>query len=181
MAELRSKVIQTVLKAKADFCPAIMMKEYLIGPSSLKYPFEERELTLYSMREVARATIEGKEYAKDAEGKNLIKVQQLLPFEPYHNVNLFWKFFSGDTSAAVTLEELTQLSEKCHDKLAELSAEFKPDISSFQRECEKADCTEVERCVALFHILQRREQFERWRYLQQGLSRFSIFCEQSER
>ena len=41
------------------------------------------------MREVARATIEGKEYAKDSEGKNIIKIQQLLPFEPYHNVGDF--------------------------------------------------------------------------------------------
>ena len=180
-AELRSKVIKAVLKAKADFCPAITMKEYLIGPSSVKYPFEGRELTLYSIREVARATIEGKEYAKDSEGKNLIKIQHLLPFEPYHNVGeLFWKFFSGDTSAAVTPEELIRLTEKCHDKLAELKTAFKPDISSFQRDCEKADCTEVERCVALFHILQRRGQFVTWRDFQQEFSRFSIFCEQSE-
>ena len=181
-AELRYEVIHTVLKAKADFCPPITMNEYLICPSSLKYPFEGRALTLYSMREVARATIEGKEYAKDLEGKNIIKIQQLLPFEPYHNVgDLFWKFFSGDTSAAVTPEELTQLAEKCHDKLAELNVAFKPDISSFQRDCEKADCTEVERCVALFHILQRRGQFERWSDFQQEFSRFSIFCEHSEK
>ena len=180
-AVLRSKVIKAVLKAKSDFCPAITMKEYLIGPSSLKYPFEGRELTLYSIREVARVTIEGKEYAKDSEGKNLIKIQHLLPFEPYHNVGeLFWKFFSGDTSAAVTPEELIRLTEKCHDKLAELKIAFKPDISSFQRDCEKADCTEVERCIALFHILQRRGQFVTWRDFQQEFSRFSIFCEQSE-
>ena len=140
-AVLRSKVIKAVLKAKSDFCPAITMNEYLIGPSSLKYPFEGRELTLYSIREVARVTIEGKEYAKDSEGKNLIKTQHLLPFEPYHNVGeLFWKFFSGDTSDAVTPEELIRLTEKCHDKLAEFKTAFKPDISSFQRDCEKADC-----------------------------------------
>ena len=48
-AELRSKVIHTVLKAKTDFCPTITMREYLIAPSSLKYPFEGRELTLYTM------------------------------------------------------------------------------------------------------------------------------------
>ena len=179
-AELRSKVIHTVLKAKTDFCPTITMREYLIAPSSLKYPFEGRELTLYSMREVARATIEGKDYARDTEGKNPITIPQLLPFEPYHNMgNLVSKFFSENTSVAVTSEELTQIAVKCHEKLAELKTAFKPDIGYFQRECVMVDCTEVERCVALFHILQRRGRFKIWRDFQQEFSRFSIFCEQS--
>ena len=179
-AELRSKVIHTVLKAKTDFCPTITMREYLIAPSSLKYPFEGRELTLYSMREVARATIEGKDYARDTEGKNPITIPQLLPFEPYHNMeDLITKFFSGNTSVAVTSEELTQIAVKCHKKLAELNTAFKPDVAYFEKECEKADCTKVERCVALFHILQRRGRFKTWRDFQQEFSRFSIFSEQS--
>ena len=179
-AELRSKVIHTVLKVKTDFCPAIAMTEYLIAPSSLKYPFEGRELTLYHMREATAATIEGKDYARDTEGKNPITIPQLLPFEPYHNMgDLVPKFFSGDTSVPVTPEELMQLAEKCHDKLPELKTAFKPDIGSFQRKCAKADCTEVERCVALFHILQRRGRFKTWRDFQQEFNRFSVFCEQS--
>ena len=179
-AELRSKVIFTVQKTKTDFCPAITMKEYLIDPLSLKYPFEGRELILYSMSEVAKVTIKGKKYAKDTKGDNLISLPQLLPFEPYNNMgDLIWKFFRGDKTVAVTPEELMQLAEKCHDQLAEFKTAFKPDISSFQRDCEKADCTEVERCIALFHILQRRGRFKTWRDFQQEFSRFSIFCEQS--
>ena len=177
-AELRSKVIHTVRKTKTDFCPAVTMKEYLIAPSSLKYPFEGRELTLYCLREVAEAAIEGKDYATDTEGKNPITIPELLPFEPYHNMHdLVQKFFSGDTSVAVTSEELTQIAVKCHKTLAELNTAFKPDVVSFQKKCKKTDCTEVERCVALFHILQRRGHFKTWRDFQQGFSRFSIFCE----
>ena len=179
-AELRSKVIHTVLKAKTDFCPVITIRECLIAPSSLKYPFEGRELTLYSMREVARATIEGKDYARDTEGKNPITIPQLLPFEPYYNMgDLVSKFFSGNTSVAVRPEELTQIAVKCHKKLAELNTAFKPDVVYFEKECVKADCTEVERCVALFYILQRRGHFKTWRDFQHEFSRFSIFCEQN--
>ena len=179
-AELRSKVISTVQKTKKKFCPTITMREYLIAPSNLKYPFEGKELILYSMREVARATIEGKKYVEDEKGKNPITISQLLPFEPYHNMgSLVPKFFSGDTSVAVTPEELTQLAEKCYEKLAELKTAFKPNISSFHEECVKADCTEVKKCVALFHILQRRGRFKTWRDFQQEFSRFSVFCEQS--
>ena len=152
------------------------MKEYLIAPLRLKYPFEGRELTLYSMSEVAKVTINGKKYAKDTKGDNVISLHKLLPFEPYHNMgDLIWKFFIGETSAPVIPEELTQLAGKCHDKLADLKTAFKPDINSFQRECMKADCTEVERCVALFHILQRRGRFKTWRDFQQEFSRFSVF------
>ena len=62
--------------------------------------------------------------------------------------DLITNFFSGDTSLAVTPEDLTRLAEKCHDKLAELKTAFSPDITSFQRDCVlKADRTEVERCV----------------------------------
>ena len=109
----------------------------------------------------------------------LATTPELLPFEPYHNMgDLVPKFFSGATSVAVTPEELTQIAEKCYEKLAELKTAFKPDIGSFQEECVKAD-TEVKRCVALFHILQRRGRFKIWRDFQQEFSRFSIFCEQS--
>ena len=61
-AELRTKVISTVLKTKQDFCPAIGMKEFLIFPSSLQYPFDGRVLTLYSMKEIAKVVIAGKEF-----------------------------------------------------------------------------------------------------------------------
>ena len=77
-------------------------------------------------------SIYGFDYTRDTEGKNPITIPQLLPFEPYHNMgNLVLKFFSGNTSVAVTPEEL---AEKCHDKLTELKTAFKPDISSFQEE-----------------------------------------------
>ena len=93
--------------------------------------------------------------------------------------DLVLKFFNGDTSAAVTPEELTQIAVKCHEKLVELNTAFKPDVVYFEKECVKADCTDVERCVALFHILQRRGCFKTWRDFQEEFSRFSIFCEQN--
>ena len=111
------------------------------------------------MREVAKATIGGKQYAKDTREKNLVTLPQLLPFEPYYNVgDMILKFFSGDTSLPVTSKELTQLAEKCYDKLAELNTAFKPDISSFQIECEKSDCIYRgrEMCFTVSHPPEER-------------------------
>ena len=96
-AELRSKVIAIVLKVKQDFCPVNAMNEFLIAPSNLQYHFEGRELTLYSMREIISIVIEGKDFAKDIEGKKPLSLHQLLPFEPYNKMkDLLDLFFSAD-------------------------------------------------------------------------------------
>ena len=178
-AELRSKVIKTVLKTREDFCPAITMKEYLIHPSNLQYPFEGRELTLYSMREIAKVVIEEKQYAKDTGGKNLISIPELLPFEPYFGMHqLIEKFFVGDTSLPVTADDIELLEIKCRNMLTELKKAFEQEISAFQMECTRDERTEVESCNALFHILQRRG-FKTWKHFEEGFSRFSIFCDKN--
>ena len=50
------------------------MKEFLIAPSHLQYPFDGRELTLYSMREIAKVVIAGKDFPRNAEGKSTIPI-----------------------------------------------------------------------------------------------------------
>ena len=111
-AELRTKVIKTVLKTREDFCPAITMKEYLIHPSNLQYPFEGRELTLYSMREIAKVIVEGEPKAMDTMGKNSISIPELLPFEPYLGMHhLIERLFVGDTSLAVTPDNMIRLNQ----------------------------------------------------------------------
>ena len=177
-AELRSKVIKTVLKTRKDFCPAITMKEYLIDPSNLQYPFEGRKLTLYSMNEIAKVIVEGDDsMVMDTMGKDLISVPKLLPFEPYFgNDFLIEKFFVGDTSLALKPDDITHLEIQCRNMLTELKKAFKNDIRDFQRDCAGAsECTEVESCNTLFHILQRRG-FKTWKHFEEGFSRFSIFC-----
>ena len=176
-AVLRSKVIKTVLKTRKDFCPAITMKEYLIHPSNLQHPFEGRKLTLYSMREIAKVIVEGdNSMVMDTMGKDLISVPKLLPFEPYlGNDFLIEKFFVGDTSLALKPDDITQLEIQCCNMLMELKKAFKQDIKAFRKDCAGAECTEVESCKTLFHILHRRG-FKTWKHFENGFSRFSIFC-----
>ena len=120
-AELRTKVITTVLKTKQDFCPAIGMKEFLIAPSSLQYPFEGRELTLYSMKEIAKVIITGKEFPKDTEGKSTIHTSQLLPFEPFFNFgeDLICNLFTPDQSreSEISRHNMFQIANKCYKML----------------------------------------------------------------
>ena len=109
----------------------------------------------------------------DVMGKKSISIPELLPFEPYIDMHhLIERFFVGDTSPAVTPDDMTRLEIKCHKMLTELKKAFEQDISAFQMECM---CIEVESCKALFHILQRRG-FKTWKHFERGFSRFSIFC-----
>ena len=178
-AELRTKVISTVLKTKQDFCPAIGMKEFLIAPSSLQYPFEGRELTLYSMREIAKIAIAGKEFPKNTEEKSTIHISKLLPFEPFFNFgdDLIGNLFSPDQSKEEELlwKHLHQIAKKCNKKLHEFEQALQPDPSAFQEECVKPNCTDVDRFAHLLLIVQRRG-CKTWRDFEQEFSRFSIFC-----
>ena len=178
-AELRSKVIATVLQTKKDFCPAITMNDFLISPLSLQYPFQGRELTLYSMREIANVVIDGKDFARDIEGKNPLRVSLLLPFEPYFSMgSVTNKLFSTDQSTRsreLSGEDLLRVSEFCCKNLESFEIALKPSLTAYEDECSRAGDSRVRRCTGLFQILQRRG-CKTWRDFEQEFSRFSIFC-----
>ena len=54
------------------------MKEYLINPSNLQYPFEGRELTLYDIKEIAKVVNEGKQYAKATGEKKIDQYTRII-------------------------------------------------------------------------------------------------------
>ena len=179
--ELRSKVITIVLKVKQDFCPVITMNEFLIAPSSLKYPFEGRELTLYSMRKIASIVVEGKPYAKDIEGKKPLDVHLLLPFEPYYKLgDLIGSFFSAEQSLneEISQECLEQIAMKCYENLEAFKRALQPNLIAYEKECSRVGGSEVMKCVALFSTLKNSQKtaMKTWRDFEREFSRFSIFC-----
>ena len=177
-AELRSKVIAIVLKAKQDFCPVITMNEFLIAPSSLQYPFEGRQLTLYSMRKIASIVVEGKDYAKNIEGKNPLCIYQLLPFEPYHKMkDLLDHFFSADqtVNTEISYKYLKEIAKKCYENLDNFKKALQTDPIEYEEECSRTGDSQVKRSVAMFRVLQRRG-CNTWRDFEREFSRFSIFC-----
>ena len=177
-AELRSKVITIVLKAKQDFCPVITMNEFLIAPSSLKYPFEGRELTLYSMRDITSIVIEGKPYAKDIEGKKPLDIHLLLPFEPYYNLGYLCNtIFSASQSSTddIPREALIRVAEKSYRNLQYFEAALQPNPIAYEEECSRVGDSQFLKCIALFEVLQRRG-CKTWRDFEREFSRFSIFC-----
>ena len=66
-------------------------------------------------------------------------------------------------------------ASRCFDKLDDFKKALQPHPIAFQRVCVKPDCSEVDRCVALFQIVQRRG-CKTWGDFEHEFSRFSIFC-----
>ena len=156
-----------------------MMNEFLISPLSLQYPFQGKELTLYSMREIANVVINGKDFARDTEGKNPLRVSLLLPFEPYFSMgSVTNELFSTDQSTLsqeLSREDLLRVSEFCCKNLESFEIALKPSLTAYEDECSRAGDSRVRRCAGLFQILQRRG-CKTWRDFEREFSRFSIFC-----
>ena len=181
-AELRSKVIRIVLKAKQEFCQATKMNEFLIAPSCLQYPFEVRKLTLYSIKTIASVVVEGKDYAKDfEETEPPLGISQLLPFEPYYNLeDLIDRFFTAEQSLneEISQECLEEIAMKCHKNLRDFETALQPNLIAYEEECSRVGGSEVMKCVALFRTLKhcQKRAMKTWRDFEHVFRRFSIFC-----
>ena len=180
-AELRSKVIAIVLKAKQDFCQATKMNEFLIAPSCLHYPFEGKDLTLYSMKKIASVIVEGKDFVKDVAGKNPLDISQLLPFEPYNKLeDLISRFFTAEQSLneEISQECLEEIAMKCHKNLRDFETALQPNLIAYEEECSRVGGSEVMKCVALFRTLKNSQKraMKTWIDFEYVFRRFSIFC-----
>ena len=176
-AELRSKVVSTVFKVKDKCCPSIKMKEFLIASSTLKYPFDDKMFILYTIREIANVVIRGKGFAKDSEGKGTLEISDLLPFEPYFNMRDILNGFFSACGSDITIEDadLDRIAEKCYCNLEGFVAALEPNPTEYSKKCREVGEGQLERCVALFQILQKRG-CKTWRDFEREFSRFSIFC-----
>ena len=83
--KLRSSLVHTILNCQNELCPAVDTNEFLIDPSHLSQHQlgSTRELTTYSMADVAKAVQGCKPCAVDRTGKNSLDLEIALHFEPY--------------------------------------------------------------------------------------------------
>ena len=178
----RSSVIQTVLSTKADICPHISTTEFFIHPSYVQYPLKVCDgITLFSLAAIARAVTNVTPFILSDCGKNrgqtLIKVEELLYFEP----------FSG--CGKKVLQEMFEV-DNCSK---EVSDDF---IDSIARRTKSAQKTKWLEKIFELQIQETDSQvpegptrdliglFQTWRQctagtyqcLRETLDKFSVFC-----
>ena len=83
--KLRSSLVRIILNCRKELCPVVDTNEFLIDSSHLSHHQlgGTKELTAYSMADVAKAVQEGEPCALDRTGKNSLDLEIALHFEPY--------------------------------------------------------------------------------------------------
>ena len=106
---LRSLVIQKILKMKEEFCSKVSTKEAFINPDELQYPLRSlKDLTLFSLSDVARSVINKKHFVICSDGCCRLKLENLLLFEPYADLgeNILKELFDEEKKDTEVTDEL---------------------------------------------------------------------------
>lgn len=182
LVQLRSSVVQEVLKAKEELCHKLLVDELLVLPENAKsYPLDMSQVTAISLTEVARAIQEGKPYAI-YNINTLVNLKELLHFEPYADLGqaIIQELFPDDDK--VSIEEiddsfLQKIASRAYDQLDDLTVVLNPprlQLDSVDRQVSPA--------YQLLQILQlwkneRKERIERSRWsLGNVFDQFSVFA-----
>lgn len=85
--KLRSNIIRIVLEAKDKICPRVLVREALIFPRDVvNYPLNLTNIITVSINDVVQTIKEEKSHIIIK--TQSVKLEKLLPFEPYANVGL---------------------------------------------------------------------------------------------
>ena len=86
--KLRSNIIRIVLEAKDEICPRVLVREALIFPSDIvNYPLDLTNIITVSIKDVVQTIKEEKNHII-IKTHQPVKLEELLPFEPYASVGL---------------------------------------------------------------------------------------------
>ena len=117
LSRLRSSIINTVIKAKKEFCSKVAVKESLLLPEdAMKYPLDLAQVTAVSINDVAETIKEGTGYVLN-DNHQKIKLERLVGFEPYANLGeaILEEVFDEQNSAEEVLDELFfHLADRTH-------------------------------------------------------------------
>ena len=179
--EHRSRVIKCILEAKKELCPAVTMKESLIHPNCLTTPVSGTSLQLFSLSELVQALLENESGLVSQPGLKMIKINQLLYFEPY-------SCFSAETLSELNTESdklvpkafPEEVSKNSHTKLDQLKQALSVDSTRFQAALARAppflrDQPEYQ-CKMVFQVWKENTQSPTYRALRSALDKYSVFC-----
>ena len=176
LSRLRSSIINTVIKAKKEFCSKVAVKESLILPEdAMKYPLDLTQVTAVNINDVAETIKEGTGYVLNDNHQD-IKLERFVSFEPYANLGeaILEEVFDEQKSAEV-LDELFCRIADCTHQHEELCAVYK-----LPRSCLANERTPQGAVHRLAHV------FQHWRdemgkegtrnNFRKKLDEFSIFA-----
>ena len=174
---LRSAVIQTVLKARQEFCHKVNTSEFFIHLSdATQYPLKPAtELRLFSISEVAKAITAG----EHCRSETPINFEELLYCEPYAYLgeNILQTIFDeSNCEKQITDVFLYQMADCVRTKMEHFIKMLKPPTDMLQRVMEQASPSSTHTIVRLFQLWRRQSGKGTYQCLRKELDRFSIFA-----
>ena len=171
-----SQVVKCILEAKDELCPTVTVRESLVHPDCLATRDIDSQHT-FSIAEVAKALAEDKLFVVSQPGGKMVRIDDLLYFEPYAYINIGWLFAEDNPNKVVS--EI-KVSKTCHTKLDQLKQALGIDSTKFQAGLARAppflrDQPEYQ-CKLVFQVWKENTQSPTYRALRSALDKYSVFC-----
>ena len=182
--KLRSDIIRTILQVKSRFSGAVEAREYVIHPVSLPLP-STKQLSKFSIVNLARAVREDKKIITSKEGQNLqmVEISTALHFEPYACLShkLIIKLRDETVSdQEVSDAYLSDIACDLHPQMAFLQEILEYDVREFAAKCnsEQSPIDSIRQCFLLLRSWKygRSEENATYKELQIILDHCSVFC-----
>ena len=177
--QYRSQVVKCILDAKEELCPTVAVRESLIDPDDLTTREIDSRHT-FSMAEVAEALAEGKAIVVSQPGGKMVRIDDLLYFEPYAYVSAKRLFAENNLNKVVCEAFPTDVSKSSHMKVDHLKQALSINNVKFQAALASAppfqrDQPEYQ-CKLVFQVWKERTQSPTYGALRSVLDKYSVFC-----
>ena len=177
----RNQVIKCIIECKEELSSTVTMKESLIHPSCLTMPVNDTSLQLFSLSELVEALLENESVLVSQPGKKMIKINQLLYFEPYScfSGELFRELIT-QSDKPVCKTFLDKVTKYPHANAHQLKQALGIDSVKFQAALAKAppfqrDQLEYQ-CKLVFQVWKENTQSPTYGTLRSALDKYSVFC-----
>ena len=161
---------------------AAKMTELVIHPSDVHYPFSGKQVSIYSLTDIANAIAKKETHVVEQQSydsKTLIPLCDLVIFEPYLGVGpeLLNELFHQDNSDKLVSETFLDHLASCIHPLMSLFEEVvdPQPAMRYQEELEKKSLP-ASKCLVLLQWLLRKLKDPTYGNFHKELDKFSIFC-----
>ena len=173
-----SQVVKCLLDAKEELCPTIAVRESLICLDDPTTGDTDSQHT-FSVVELAEAIAEGKAIVVSQPGGKMVRIDDLLYFEPYAYVSAEWLFSESNLNKVVSEEFLDGVSTS-GIKVHQLKQVLAIDSAKFQAALARAPSIQRDQpeyqCKLVFQVWKENTPSPTYKALRSALDKYSVFC-----
>ena len=177
--EHRSRVINCILEARKEFCPAVTINESLIHPNCLTTPLIGN---LFPLSDLARALLKNAPFLICCSGLTCLEINQLLYFEPYtcFSVETLRQLFAESESKLVSEVFLNKARKFSNIHVDQLKTVLSIDRTRFEAALAETPPFQRDKpeyqCKLLFQMWKESTLNPTYGALRSLLDKYSIFC-----